>query len=181
MLLYQAPNYDWSVEAKYLMDVEDKAVVASPRISPPFSKEKNISDAPSLHEPWIPTSVGDGWRNPWISARCYFIDKNKLSKYLPLLQGRILLDTLLVKYLNRGFPRTYEGMLSNRITRAGGWRLDLKSEQAWLLHPGTKPPRYFELLPQIQQAIKQGTVPDEQKGYADINHDAWEKFITQSN
>jgi len=181
MLLYQISGYDWSVEAKYLMDREYQAVAASPRISPPFSKEKNISDAPSLHEGRPLSTVEGGWRNDWFSTRCYLIDGEKLASYLPLLQGRLLLETLAMKYLNRGYPRSPEIMLFKRVGVAGGWRLNLKFEQAWLLHPATKPPRYLELLPQIQRAIQQGQVPVEQRGYADINLSAWEDFLARSS
>ncbi|MBD2521547.1 hypothetical protein [Nostoc sp. FACHB-133] len=180
MLLYQAPNYDWSVEARYLIDQHPKAIAASPRISPPFNKDKNILDAPSIHEgrPLIP--VDGGWRNDWFSTRCFFMDNEKLNTYLPLIQGRLLIETLLVKYLNRGYPRSPEIMLFKRIGGAGGWRLNLKSEQAWLLHPATKPPQYIKLLPQIQEFVMKNQVPLEQKGEADINLLAWENFLTTS-
>lgn len=179
MLLYQASGYDWSDEAKYLMDKELNAVAATPRISPLFSKEKDIPDAPSLHEERSLIPVEGGWRNDWFSNRCYLIDRDKLSRYLPFIQGQILLETLAVKYLNRGYPRSPEMMLFRRVGRTGGWRLNLKSEQAWLLHPATKPPRYIELLPQIQHEIRQGQVPEEQRGYADINLSAWEDFLAR--
>ena len=180
MLLYQAPGYDWSVEARKLMDKQDRIITASPRISPLFSKERGVADAPSIHEPWVPTPVEGGWRNPWISGRCYLIDTEKLSKYLPLTQGKVLLDLLAAKYLNRGYPRTFEMTLTNRLKGAGCWRLDLNSKQAWLLHPKTKPPLYIELLPEILAAVLQGEVPLEQRGYADINLSAWEKFLATS-
>ena len=177
MLLYQASNYDWSQEAKELIDKQPKAVAASPRISPPFNLEQKLSDAPSLHEGRPLTPVEGGWRNDWFSTRCYFIDREKLSQYLPLIQGNLLLETLLLKYLNRGYPRSPEIMFFKRIGGSGGWRLNLKSENAWLLHPVNKPPRYLELLPQIQEAVLQGKVPAEQRGYANINLPAWEKFF----
>ncbi len=180
MLLYQAPNYDWSVEAKYLIDKYPQAVAASPRISPPFHQENHLPDAPSVHEgrPLIP--VKGGWCNDWFSTRCFLVDKEKLNRYLPLIQGRLILQTLAIKYLNRGYPRSPEIMLFQRIGRAGGWRLNLKSEQAWLLHPATKPPRYLELLPKIQQLVMKNQVPVEQKGQADINLSAWEKLFETS-
>lgn len=177
MLLYQQPGYDWSVEAQNLMEKEEKAVAASPRTSPPFATEKNMTDAPSLHEGRPFFSVTGGWCNDWFSTRCYLIDQEKLASYLPLLQGRLLIETLAVKYLNRGYPRSPEIMLFKTVGGAGGWRLNLKSEQAWLLHPATKPPRYLELLPLMLKAVQQGKVPREQKGYADINLAAWEEFL----
>lgn len=181
MLLYQASDYDWSVEARYLMDKEPKAVAASPRISPPFGEENDVPDAPSLHEGRLLIPVEGGWRNDWFSTRCYLIDRDKLAGYLPLLQGRTLLEVLLIKYLNRGYPRSPEIMLFRRVGGSGGWRLNLKSEQAWLLHPATKPPRYIELLPQIQNEIRQSRIPVEQRGYANINLSAWEDFLAGSS
>lgn len=86
-----------------------------------------------------------------------------------------------MKYLNRGYPRSPEIMLFKQVGGAGGWRLNLKSEKAWLLHPATKPPHYIELLPKIKQAILQGQVPVEQRGYADINLSAWEDFLATSS
>ncbi len=71
-------------------------------------------------------------------------------------------------------------MLFKRVGSAGGWRLNLKSEKAWLLHPAIKPSRYLELLPEIHQAILQAQVPIEQRGYADINLCAWETFLAKS-
>ncbi len=180
MLLYQAPGYDWSVEAKHLMNKQDKIISASPRISPLFSKEQGVADAPSLHEGSVPTPVEGGWQNSWISGRCYFLDHEKLSKYLPLTQGKALLELLAVKYLNRGYPKAFEVILSNRTKAAGCWRLDLNSQQAWLLHPKTKPPRYIELLPDIIEAVLQGQVPPKQRGYADINLSIWEEFLATS-
>jgi hypothetical protein len=124
--------------------------------------------------------VKGGWCNDWFSTRCFLMDKEKLNRYLPLIQGRLILETLAIKYLNRGYPRSPEIMLFQRIGRAGGWRLNLKSEQAWLLHPATKPPRYLELLPKIQQLVMKNQVPVEQKGQADINLSAWEKLFETS-
>jgi len=177
MLLYQAPNYDWSVEAKYLMDKYPRAVIASPRISPPFSNGKNIPDAPSIHEGRPLILIEDGWRNDWFSTRCFLMDIEKLNNYLPLIQGKVLLETLATKYLNRGYPRSPEILLFKRISGSGGWRLNLKSEQAWLLHPTTKPPRYLELLPEIVKSIQNNVAPETQRGYSDIDLLAWEQLL----
>jgi hypothetical protein len=178
MLLYQASGYDWSQEAKQRMEEHDKTVAASPRISPPFSQATGLVDAPSRHEERPLKVVEGGWQNDWFSTRCYLIDKIKLASYLPLIRGRLLVETLATKYLNRGYPRSPEIMLFKRVGNAGGRRINLASEQAWLLYPATKPPSYTQLLPQIQHSIANGQIPQEQQGYADINLAAWEKFLT---
>ena len=178
MLLYQAPDYDWSVEARYLMDKEPRAVAATPRLSPPLSNHSNTPDTPCVNSVRPLKQVKGGWRDDWFSTRCYLIDREKLYGYLPLLQGWFLINTLAAKYMNRGYPRTLEMMLFKQVGGVGGWRLILKSKQAWLLHPATKPPRYIELLPQIQQCLQQGQVPVEQKGLVDIHLAAWEDYLT---
>jgi hypothetical protein len=99
MLLYQDSGYDWAVEAKYLMDQKDKAVAASPRISPPFCEHLNISDAPSVHEVQKLFPVEGGWRNDWFNTRCFLMDRNKFDAYLPPIQGSLLLETLALNHI----------------------------------------------------------------------------------
>jgi len=178
MLIYSEPGYDWAIEAKTLIDNEPKAVAATPRISPPLPENVSV-DAPSLHEERPLSSVEGGWRNDWFSTRCFLMDINKLSNYLPLMQGRLLLETALVKLLNRGYPRSPEIMLFKRIGFSGGWRLNLSSRKSWLLHPKEKPERFLNLLPQIQSSIGYGLVPKAQKGYADIDLAAWEEYFSK--
>jgi hypothetical protein len=178
MLIYQAPNYDWAKEAQYLMEKHPQAVASTPRISPPFSTHTNLEDAPSLHEGRPLTSVEGGWKNDWFSTRCFLMDLEKLTNYLPLIQGKLLLETLAVKYSNRGYPRSPEIMLFKRLGQSGGWRLNLKTQSAWLLHPVSKPPILIELLPQIIDAVSKGIVPESQRGYADVKIAEWQKFLT---
>ncbi len=176
MLLYQALGYDWAVEAVSWLEQSVELVAATPRPSP-----TSDPDALTLQErlPLIPSP--GGWRNQWFSTRCYLIDRTKLEHYLPLIRGKFLLETLAVRWLNRGYPRSPELMLFRGIGDRGGWRLNLKSEKAWLLHPVTKPPRYLELLPEIQRSIQLGQVPTSQRGYVDINLDAWEQFLEEAH
>jgi hypothetical protein len=177
MLLYQKPGFDWVQEALGLLAGQPKAVAATPRISPPFRVVTGLPDAPSLHEARPLAMVPGGWRNDWFSTRCFLMDLHRLADYLPLLQGWTLLEVLAVKYLRRGYPRSPEMMMFKRISRAGGWRLNLSNEDAWLLHPATKPEKYIQLLPEILNAVGRGEVPNEQRGYADIKLPSWESFL----
>lgn len=182
MLLYQAANYDWSVEAKSRMEKYNQAVAATPRVSPPFSEKKGLPDSPSLHKGDKPAILDDGfWRVFWFSTRCFLIDKQKLFTYLPLLQGSYALETIMRKYLNRSYPPSPEVMISRRLLNANCWRLDLKTEQAWLLHPAEKPIEYLKLLPQIQKAISFGQFPVQQAGYENILLKDWHSFLNNVN
>jgi hypothetical protein len=184
MLLYQAPGYDWSIEARYWMESAPDIVAASPRLSPPSLDNLNQGiDAPSLDEDMHTThplkKVSGGWCDDWFSARCYLMDREKLWRYLPLLRGFFLVKMLAAKSLRRGYPRTLEMMFCKRIGPAGGCRLVLESEKAWLLHPATKPERLVQLLPQIQDHVQQGQVPTDQEGFVDIQLSAWEAYLSR--
>jgi hypothetical protein len=159
------------------METSASIVAASPRISPPFAEQTKLPDAPSLHEGRPLTAVNGGWLNDWFSTRCFLMDKEKLSRYLPLIKGRMLWETLAVKYLNRGYPRSPEILLFRRVGEAGGRRLNLSSNDAWLLHPHTKPDSYVTMLPKIMEAVRTGSVPEEQCGCPEVNLSAWQKFL----
>jgi len=181
MLLHQKDEYDWCMAAQGFMEEESKAVAATPRVSPPFATERQMGDAPSVHpgRPFEP--VEGGWKNDWFSTRCFLMDKEKLAEYLPLVQGRLLLETIVGKLVRHAYPRSPEIMFFKRIGKNGGWRLNLSSEQAWLLHPNDKGKKFLELLPRMQSAISEGIVPAQQRGYANVNLEAWEHFLQDSS
>ena len=179
MILHQKKGYDWSVEANEIMNSQPNAIAATPRISPPFAGKRSMGDAPSVHPGRMLTPTLGGWKNDWFSTRCFLIDKSKLDKYLPLIQRKELLRTLFWKMIKHRYPRDPEIMLFRRIGPSGGWRLNLSSKKAWLLHPNNKSDTFLRLLPKIQRLVSRGEVPNEQRGHADIHVEAWERFIKQ--
>jgi len=181
MLLYQAAGYDWPMEARERMDGEAGAVLASPRVSPPFVPPGSPADRPSLHtgdDPAVPTA--GGWRVKWTSTRCFLIDLQKLASYLPLVRGRYLLEVLARRALSRTYPPPPEVMLYKRICGDGGWRFDLGTSQAWLLHPNAKNEQFLRLLPGILRAVAAGQVPEGQRGWEDLKLDDWARFLDRA-
>jgi len=176
ILLYQEPGYDWSTEAKSLMDLDKKAVAASPRVFPPVNYAE---DSVSLYLGRPMESFRDAWYNDWFSARYYLMDLAKLKKYLPLLKGRIFLETLVRKCLNRSYPPALESIISHRLSRFGCHQLYLKSKRAWLLHPDIKSSLYLKLLPKVQDAIRKNKIPEKQRGREDLILSAWEDFLAE--
>ena len=176
MLLYQEPGYDWSTEAKSLINLDKKAVAATPRVFPPLDYNE---DPASLYLGKPMESFRDAWYNDWFSARCYLKDLAKFKKYLPLLKGRIFLETLVRKYLNRSYPLSLESIISRRLSRSGCHKLYLKSKRAWLLHPDKKSSVYLKHLPKIQDSIKKNRIPEEQRGHEDLILSAWEDFLAE--
>jgi hypothetical protein len=179
MLLHQDPGYDWTVEAIERMSKLPRAVIATPRVSPPFAAYRNLPDATSLHEGPTPELVNGGWLVNWFSTRCFLMDRERLAGYLPLPRGRLLLELVARRILNRGYPLLLEIMLCRRIGDEGGRRLDLKSERAWILHPDDKGARFLQLLPAIQQAIAAGDIPLEQRGWENLKLPLWDEFLRQ--
>ena len=178
MLLHQAPGYDWAHEAAGYMAADRDLIAGVPRTSPPPHDVVGVRDGPSQREglPFWP--VDGGWKNAWFSTRCFLLDREKLREYLPLMSGRVLIETLAVKYLKRGYPRSPEIMLYRRL-QGRAWRLNLSTRRAWLLHPLYKPDRYVELLPLISEHVARGDCPDAQRGDPEVNIAAWEQYVAQ--
>ena len=178
MLLYQAPGYDWIIAARELLKKHPAAIAAIPRVSPPFSHIRNVPDAPSLEEGLPFTPVEGGWRNSWFSTRCWLMDLSRLERYLPLLQGPVLVEYIFRRVLQRTFPMSPEIMLFRRVGRSGGWMLNMKSELAWLLHPNDKSTRFINMLSLIQERIQQNDIPLEQTGFMNVDLNAWEYSLS---
>ena len=112
ILLYQFPGYDWSVEARYLMDEDPNAIAARPRICPPFIGEKDLRQTVCTDEGRSFIPVKSVRSDSWFSTRCFLMDRKKLFDYLPLVQGELLIRTLITKAINKIFP-----VISHPISR----------------------------------------------------------------
>lgn len=180
VLLHQRTGFDWGGHGRRLMAGDRRIVAVTPRTSPPFATEMNLPDGPSRYEELSHQPTEGGWLNTWYSTRCFLVDRERLAPYLPLVQGRMLLETLAVRCLNRGYPRSPEIMLHRQVGLRGGLRLTLSTTAAWILHPLTKPPRYLELLPRIASAIARGDVPLVQRGNPEVDLAGWERYFHDS-
>jgi hypothetical protein len=181
MLLYQESGYDWATEAIDLMNQFPNVLSTVPRTSPPFNVTQDHPDAPSLQEGRPCMVVKGGWLNDWFNTQCFLMDREKLSHYLPLIQGKTFLQYLVFKYIQLTLPKSPEMMLIRQVGGNGGRRLVMDSKRAWLIHPTSKPSRYIELLPLILKAVYQGCVPASQKGNPNFQLPAWENFLTEGS
>jgi hypothetical protein len=177
MFLYQEPGFDWAASAIPFLDRQPNAVSASPRLTAPYAARIPYGDSASSHEgvPLAPTE--GGWKQFFFSTRVFLIDRQKFERYLPLGRGRALLEQLAVKTLRRGFPRSAEKMFWTTVGGAGGYRLILSTEKAWVLHPGWKPDGYADAVPSILASVARNRVPDEQLGKTEVQLDAWRAFV----
>jgi hypothetical protein len=176
MLLFQEPGYSWTEEAIRLLQENKQAVAACPRYNTPFS---HADESPSYRHGVPFERVKDGWLDTFFSTRCLLIDKERMQKYLPLLSGRILIETLAVKYLNRGYPRSPEIIMYRKIGGNNGRRLILNSYKSWTMHPHSKPPEYIANLPAIMKLVHAGVYPE---GHTDENFELgkWIELIKKN-
>jgi hypothetical protein len=177
MFLHQETGFDWAAYAIPLLEKQPDAVSASPRLTAPYASKIPYGDAPSSHEGVPVAPVEGGWKQFFFSTRVFLLDRQKFERYLPLGRGRALAEQLLVKAARRGFPRSAEKMYWLTVGGAGGYRLVLSTERAWVLHPPWKPPFYSDLVPSIVAAVAEGRIPEAQLGKTEIQLEAWQSFL----
>ncbi|HYP15904.1 MAG TPA: hypothetical protein VEQ65_01725 [Opitutus sp.] len=172
MLLHQKPGYNWVRPAQSASSSHPGIIAVTPRIAPPSLA---ASDTPSANEQLASRQVPEGWVNPWLSTRCFLVDLDRLRPLLPLLQGRVLYETLAAKALRRGYPRSPEAMLFRRMSAARRDRLVMRDSSAWLLHPTRKNELFLRLLPGLLAEVQQGRCPPAQRGHQDLLLEAWQQ------
>jgi hypothetical protein len=174
MLIYQSANFLWYKKGLELLVQNEDCVSVNPGIAP----LGNLSLSKPSYNHWSKfKQVEEGFKDEFFSARQFLIDKDRLEKLLPILKGPALLETLLVKYLNRGYPRAVENVFFKRFKFAGKYRFMMNSKDCWVLHPLNKPQEYIQILPQIIESVRTGNVPEEQLGYENINLEAWINYL----
>src|SRR5438132_11432906 len=139
MFLHQEPGFDWAVHALPFLDKQPDAVSATPRLTAPYASRIPYGDSASCHEGVALAPIEGGWIQFFFSTGVFVIDRRKFERYLPLARGGALAEQLAVKWLRRGFPRSAEKMYWTTVGGAGGYRLVLSTENAWVLHPPWKP------------------------------------------
>jgi hypothetical protein len=64
-----------------------------------------------------------------------------------------------------------ETVLSRNMHQHGLWRADMLGSKAgmWSLHPQYRSELFYQELPELIDRIEKGDVPDEQRGYYELN------------
>jgi len=174
MLFYQKAGFNWVESAIEVLNEYTDCISITPGIAPPTTQLTRTAS----FEHWSENlKVTGGYKDKFFSARQFLIDKDRLYAEFPLFRGIVLLETLLVKYLNRGYPRSVENIFFKRFSTAGKFRFMMDSHNCWVLHPLDKPLTYLEILPFIIENVNSGVVPMEQEGHENINLEAWLEFF----
>ncbi|TKC08176.1 hypothetical protein FA048_13540 [Pedobacter polaris] len=177
MLLYQKPDFVWYEKAIQLLEQNTDCISICPGAAP----LNGLKISKPSYDHWSKFKVvTNGFKDEFFSARQFLIDKERLEKMLPILKGPALVETLLVKYLNRGYPRAVENMFFKRFKYAGKYRFMMSADDCWSLHPLNKPIVYINLLPEIILSVNNGVVPEKQLGHENIQLSAWVEFLNKN-
>lgn len=179
MLLYQKQGYSWVKDAIDQMVKFPESVFSIPRLCPPV--EDLSYDLPSLQEGRINKSYQNYWANDFFSTRQFLLDKERLNCFLPLVQGKVMIELLIRKFTHRAYPLDPEILMMKSIGGRGGKRLVLKNRDAWILHPMEKSKLFIDNLPELIALIAAGKCPEEQKGYENLKLDAWINFMNKGH
>ena len=205
IFLWQAPGFSWIAAAIDALQRDETFLAVSPRIAPPPATDTLLDPqhAPECWSPSWPLHRSEaGWSSPWFSTRCHLIDRDRLSRVLPLgnpapdrhaatfdrwLRPFYDLRALtgpqrsrLARRLLRNvppFPLPPEVLLHEHAQRRGFSCLYLATPEAWFIHPDTKPERFLRLLPKLLQHVTvRGTYPPAQRGLSSVQFAAWETY-----
>jgi hypothetical protein len=178
MILYQKNGYSWLNEGIRVLRENSDAIAASPRVAPPFQEETGLPDATSrndLESDAFSEEKEDHWKIYWFSNRCYLVDIERFEHYAPFVRGMYALEVLARRLLGRNYPPSTEMMIHKTVTEPQrGYRADLMTEKAFLLHPNEKSEAFNNRVDEIIKRVDRKNVPKRQKGWEDIKIDEWE-------
>ena len=170
MLVHAKDGKNWVEKALRIMEEDARYIIAVPRTAPPVKGQPDII---SKHQGRPFSEQEIFWIDDWFSTRHFLLDREKLENYLPLVRGKIKLELLARKWLNRAFPLDPEIILFRSIGHKGGRRVILKSPETFLLHPVEKGDHFIQMLPGIIKKVEEGEIPKGQEGMENLKLDAW--------
>jgi len=162
ILLHQPPGGDWVREGLDQLSSDSRIIAVSPCPAPPHDRRPGFFDDLA-----------------WFSTRCLLLDRQEISRQLPLVTGRYRLELFLRKILDRTYPPAFETMLTRKLQSRGFMTRYLVGSEAWYLHPEDKGELFLELLPELLFAVRQGRYPSRQTGCETLDLPAWEEYLHQ--
>lgn len=190
-MMFGGGSQTWVADAKWLLAERSEVFSCSPLPGPPsdrpfprhvvrnhaVSRSRRARSAPPA--PFeLAGLAGPAFCFAQISTRDFMIDLSVFdagSVAIPLRRAsvRSLAATVLKGSLRRGDPRyaPAEAMLSRAMGRRGMIRVDFlgRPPGMWSLHPPTRSPTFYRLLPELVDRIEAGEVPDVQRGDYDLS------------
>jgi hypothetical protein len=144
ILLHQETGYSWVRAGVSALGRNSGMLAVSPRIAPPLSGSI-INPMVSVSAPgsgWLPTWRLDasplGWTSDWFSTRCHLLDRERLSRILPLTPRRGRAAHAFDHFLNVALSPLYDAAIWTRsVPERGGrrWVIRLARKLAYAIIP----------------------------------------------
>jgi hypothetical protein len=188
-MLFGGGSHTWLAEALELLAQRPDVLSCSPLPAPPTPDgDLRVKKKLPPREPYA--SIAYRWDSTF-STRCCLLDRRRLAERIgalelvpyrsarervPVRQWLAALPTWNLSDLRR--PLTLrlppyhfaEVALAEGMSRAGLYRVEFLGEEPgmWMLHPGLRTERVYEVLPALVDCVERGAIPDEQRGYWDL-------------
>ena len=174
MIFYESPGFSWIQDGIRVMEENENILCVLPRGGP------QTKDG-SLHQGTTRYQV-DEKRRLYLfknfTSRHYLIHRERFLSLLPMqpkwLSWR---EPIKSRLFGNGKMLCWETMVEHALEKSDMWRADLMSEQSWSLHPGDRSKDFYQLLPQIIDAVNRNEFPEEQRGHFDLRLSDWKYFL----
>lgn len=167
-MLLGGGSQTWVGEALEKLERDPSILACNPLAGPPAGDGSLRSQsAQRLDAPYPAYSF------PSVSTRIFLLDKRPIlsGKWrIPLLQPSF--SARMQAFINHTPPcLALEDSLSAMMVAHGLSRIDFlgRSPGLWTLHPVYRSPSFYRELPRLIERIEAGDIPDEQRGYHDLN------------
>lgn len=158
----------WVQQSITLMQSDQDVIACSPHPGPPRKDGKLMDQDGQTDNTPLRKVVFDSF-----STRIFFIDRRAFIMHLCPLPVRIAGFTTVLRALLRGNPvyMLPEDVITDIMREKGLKRVDFMGAEngLWSLHPPFRNPQFFRDLPLLVFNIENNTIPEQQRGYYDIN------------
>lgn len=163
---------EWCSVAKELLADDPLLAIIKPLSGPP---KKDRSAPNQFGEPlYSYRDLANAFYSDNFTTRVYFTKKSRLLSILRnlSLEKPDLLRSLFGRLQKNPAVKAPEQLLSNYLHQTDYFRLDFLGAEPgmWALHPPFRSDEFFEKLDHIIQAVESGDIPNEQRGFYDVNH-----------
>lgn len=167
-MFFGGDNPEWVQQAIALMRSDQDVIACSPHPGPPRKDGKLMDQEGQTDNSPLRKIVFDSF-----STRIFFIDRQAFIKNLCPIPVRVAGFTTVLRALLRGNPvyMLPEDVITDIMREKGLKRVDFMGAKngLWSLHPPFRNPQFFRDLPLLVTHIENNTIPEEQRGYYDIN------------
>lgn len=162
-MLFGGGSQTWAREALEVLEGRADVLACNPLPGPPTPDG-------TLRSQTLPRQPGDAlaFRSPAVSARLFLLDRRRITN---LRVERPTAKESLGARVDGNPPfLPAEDVISRMMARCRLGRIDFVGDDPgmWAVHPPYRSATFYERLPALVAEIERGDIPDEQRGFHDV-------------